>query len=456
MNRTLQKKTLTSGKPATVLFRFALPLILGNLFQQFYLLVDSIVVGKFIGEKALAAVGASYAITNVFIAIAIGASIGSSIVIAQYFGSGQLKKTRSAITTALVIITVLGIFLGGLGFASSRILLEKLKTPVSVLTDANNYLSIYFSGLAFLFLYNGSSSVFTALGDSNTPLKLLIGSSLLNISLDILFVTKFHRGVRSVAYATLIAQCCASCIALYILHKRLHSNSTADTAVSSEFFNSHICRNMLKISIPSILQQSIVNIGMLLVQSVVNGFGADMLAGYSIGMRYESLCIVPMVGIGNAVSTFTAQNIGAKDLQRVRKGYHASFWLIGSFAITICLLFQFFDNWFISFFLDASPSHATITVARSYTRFQSFFYVLIGLKMSTDGLLRGAGDMLVFTCANLLNLTIRVAAANIFAPIIGIQAVWMAVPLGWSINFIVSFSYYRTGKWKRIPLISKQ
>ena len=306
---------MITDSPGRALLLFALPMILGNLFQQFYNIMDSVVVGRFVSEEALASVGASYSITNVFIAIAIGGGIGSSVVVSQFLGAKQLGNMKTAISTTLINFLTLSVLLGTLGFLFNEPILTWMNTPENVFADASVYLSIYFVGLPFLFMYNVQAAIFQSLGDSRTPLYLLIFSSLLNIVLDLLFVIRFHQGVAGVAVATLMAQGLSAVISFTILLKRL---KTYEVTEAFHFYDMTMMVNMMRVAIPSTLQQSIVHIGMLLVQSVVNVFGSAVMAGFAAGTRIESICIVPMLAIGNAMSTFTAQNIGAGRPDRVK------------------------------------------------------------------------------------------------------------------------------------------
>ena len=320
-----------------------------------------------------------------------------------------------------------------------------------LLCGASVYLSIYFVGLPFLFMYNVQAAIFQSLGDSRTPLYLLIFSSLLNIVLDLLFVIRFHQGVAGVAVATLMAQGLSAVISFTILLKRLKAYEVTETF---HFYDMKMMINMMRVAIPSTLQQSIVHIGMLLVQSVVNVFGSAVMAGFAAGTRIESICIEPMLAIGNAMSTFTAQNIGAGRPDRVKQGYRYCYAMVGFFAVVICIIMQLWGDLFIRGFLNEGSAETAFQTGMAYVRFISFFFVFIGLKATTDGLLRGAGDVVVFTIANLVNLAIRVIVAAVFAPIIGVQAVWYAVPMGWAANYIISFMRYLTGKWSRVHLIS--
>lgn len=443
---------MLTGSPGRALFLFALPMIMGNLFQQFYNIMDSVIVGKFVSQEALASVGASYSITNVFIAIAIGGGIGSSVVVSQFLGAKQIRNMKTAISTTLLNFLGLSIVLGIFGFLMNNQILTWMKTPTDVFSDAATYLRIYFIGLPFLFMYNVQASIFNSLGDSKTPLGLLIFSSLLNIILDLLFVIVYGMGVAGVAIATLMAQGVSAVISFGILMFRLRGYQTPEDE-RFRFYDTAMVLNMVKVALPSTLQQSIVHIGMLLVQSVVNGFGSSVLAGYSAATRIESISIVPMLAIGNAMSTFTAQNMGAGQPERVKKGYWSCYYMVAASALIIFLLMQFFGDSFLGAFLDPESGNRAFQTGIGYVKFISFFYIFIGLKSTTDGLLRGAGDVVVFTLANLVNLAIRVSVANLLAPVWGVQAVWFAIPMGWSTNYIISFLRYLTGRWKQVRLI---
>lgn len=480
----MKKYNMLTDSPGRSLFFFALPMILGNLFQQFYSTVDSIIVGQYVGEDALAAVGASYSLTTVFIMIAIGGGIGASVVISQYLGAGLNRQMKTSVYTALLSFLGESIVLGVVGLVFSRNILTALNTPANILEDALLYLDIYFAGLPFLFMYNILSSVFNALGNSKTPLYLLIFSSLLNIVMDLAFVRGLGLGIAGAAVATVIAQGLSAVISFCLLLRALKGyaetrtvSGAADFAEQKNMgevvvaqrketlrmtdgkkerpvlFDTAMLGNMIKVAIPSMLQQSIVSIGMLLVQSVVNGFGSSVLAGYTAGTRIESVCIVPMIASGNAVSTFTAQNLGAGKPERVKKGYLAAVKMVAAFAVIICVTLTLFHGGIVGSFLEAGSEPAAFETGNAYLSFIAFFFVCIGLKAITDGVLRGSGDVVVFTLANLINLGIRVSVAFAFAPVWGVQAVWFAIPMGWTTNYLISFVRYLSGKWSRKKLI---
>lgn len=450
----MKKYNMLTDSEGRSLFFFALPMILGNLFQQFYSTADSIIVGQFVGEKALAAVGASYALTTVFIMIAIGGGIGASVITSQYLGAALYQRMKTSVNTALLSFLAVSVLLGGIGLIFSRSILISLNTPDNVLEEAILYLKIYFTGLPFLFMYNILSSIFNALGNSKTPLYLLIFSSLLNIVMDLVLVGGFGLGVAGAATATVFAQGLSAVISFCLLLRTLKSYDKQEG--EKALFDVQMFGNMVKVAIPSMVQQSIVSIGMLLVQSVVNGFGSSVLAGYTAGMRIESICVVPMIASGNAVSTFTAQNLGAGQVERVKKGYLAAVKMVAAFAVIICLSLTFFHEYIIRSFLETGSEAAAFETGDSYLTFIAFFFVFLGLKAITDGVLRGAGDVVVFTLANLINLGIRVAAAFTLAPLIGVQGVWFAVPMGWASNYLISLVRYLSGKWSRKKLIKAE
>lgn len=444
------KENLITQPPARSLFFFALPMIVGNLFQQFYNMADSIIVGNLVGEDALAAVGASYSFTTVFIMIAIGGGIGASVLTSQYLGAGHHREMKSSVYTFLITFAVFSTLLAILGFVVNPTVLRLLKTPDNIMADAVSYLQIYFVGLPFMFMYNILSANFNALGRSKIPLFLLIFSSILNIVLDLWMVGSLKMGVAGAAVATVIAQGIAAVVSFAILMRLL---STYEVEGKVQRFRSDMFFTGVKVAIPSIVQQSIVSIGMLLTQSAVNQFGSSALAGYSAGTRLESLCIVPMIATGNAMSTFTAQNLGAGKPERVRQGYHAAYGIIIGFGVLLIAVSQLFYVPIISAFVEQGESAVAFETGTDYFRFIGFFFSFLGFKAITDGILRGAGDIKVYMLANLINLAIRVAVAQLCSPIWGIELIWYAVPMGWTANYLISYLWYRTGNWKRRNLL---
>jgi len=442
----MKNEYLIEEKPLKALFIFALPMIIGNFFQQFYTMADSIIVGRYVSENALAAVGASNSLTTVFISIAIGGGIGASVITSRHFGAKCYDRMLLSIRTAIISFLAISLVLGLFGLIFSTQIMIALNTPDNILSQASDYLSIYFIGLPFLFMYNILSSMFNALGKSRIPLYLLIFSSIFNIVLDLAMVRIFNLGVIGVALATLIAQGISALLAFLIFFKelKLYGNSKI------KYFDKNEFSDMTRVALPSILQQSTVSIGMMLVQSVVNSFGSEVLAGFSAASRIESLCIVPMAATGNAISSYTAQNIGAGRFERVRQGYRQAYIILFGFAAAICLALELAYRPLILMFIGEEGTGLALETGTEYIKFLGWFFILIGLKMTTDGVLRGAGDMKMFTVANLVNLSIRVIMATTLAPVYGVHMVWTAVPIGWAANYTISLSQYLTGKWMKI------
>ena len=437
---------LIRKKPMQALIIFALPMIIGNFFQQFYTMADSVIVGRFVSEQALAAVGASASFTNIFIFIASGGGIGASVIVSQYFGAKEFTGMKRAVSTALISFLAISVLFAGFGLIFGEKIMILLNTPEDTLGLAVEYLNIYFLGLPFLFMYNVFSSMFNALGKSRIPLYFLIFSSIFNIVLDYYMVTALHMGVAGVAWATLIAQGISAVLSFLVFMKELKQYE----GEAGRVFEWDELVSMTRIAFPSILQQSTVSIGMMLVQSVVNSFGSQALAGFSAGVRIESLCIVPMAAIGNAISSYTAQNIGAGKQERVVEGYRAANRMVIFFAVIICLILQLFNKQIILFFLGENGTEAAISTGQNFMSFLGWFFCLIGFKMAVDGVLRGAGDMKMFTIANLVNLSIRVILSVTLAPVFGIAMIWTAIPIGWFANWAISFAQYRTGKWRLV------
>lgn len=313
---------MTEGDPKKIIFRFAQPLIFANLFQQLYNTMDTIIVGKINGDEALAAVGVSFAVTMVMIAVATGTGIGTSVLIAKYCGAGNKSKVKTGISTVLIFSLMVAALIAVLGVVLSMPLLRLLKTPQNIINDAADYLRIYSLGMPFMFLYNVQASVFSALGNSKTPFHLLVMSSLLNIGLDLLFVGGFSMGVSGAAWATFIAQGVSAVISFLLLTYKVYIKDHERAEFS--FFSGAVLKEMSSYAAVSVIQQSVVSVGMLIVQSAVNPFGSDVLAGYTAASKIDSFAIMPFIACGNAVSTYTAQNLGAGKKERIREGYKAS------------------------------------------------------------------------------------------------------------------------------------
>lgn len=443
-------KDMTYGNPSKILFYFALPMMLGNMLQQFYSIVDSMIVGNFVGADALAAVGASYPITFVLITVSNGCGIGCGVVISQFYGGKLIDKVKTSTFTSMAFITVFSFLIMLFGIIFCDDILGLMNTPANIFQDSSIYMKIYFMGVVFLFLYNIINSSFNALGNSQTPLKFLLFSSFLNIILDLLFVVKFNAGVAGAAVATLISQGLSASLSLFSLLKSL---KCLKCSIKIKIFDFSILKSISKIAIPSILQQSIVSMGNLFVQSLVNSYGSIVIAGYAAAVKIDSITILPMSNMSNAVSTFTGQNIGAHKEDRIRSGYKAALVIISIFCAFIACILFFFGHKLIGLFVDSAANPDVINVGTQYMRIVSIFYFFMGLMVITNGVLRGSGDMKVFLASTATNLSTRVIFAYVLAFLIGASAIWYAIPLGWIFASIVSVIRYRSNKWLNKGLV---
>ena len=429
---------LITDEPLKALTIFAMPMILGSFFQQVYNMADSIIVGQFVGSSALAAVGACAALTNVFICVALGAGVGAGVLVSRYFGAGDYGKMKTIVSTSLVSFLILSLLLGGFGFCFSHSMMNLLQTPTDILEEAVQYLRIYFAGFPFLFMYNIFSTMFNSIGESKIPLGLLIFSSILNILMDLWMVAGLGLGVFGAALATLIAQGISAVFSFLIFFCRMRQYKS-----QFQWFDGQELHLMLKIAVPSILQQSTVSSGMLIEQAVVNPFGTQALAGYAATMRVENVFSLIFVSIGNAVSPYVSQNLGAKKINRIKKGYHAALVLDLCFAILAFVVIETMYTQISSLFLGKDGTDLAYQVSGDYMRWLGCFFIFMGIKMATDGVLRGLGIMRPFLIANIVNLAIRLSVAMIFAPCFGIAFVWLAVPAGWFANFLISYMALR-------------
>ena len=394
---------LITDAPLKALTVFAMPMILGSFFQQVYNMADSIIVGQFVGSSALAAVGACAALTNVFICVALGAGVGAGVLVSRYFGARDYSKMKTIVSTSLISFLVLSIFLGVFGFCFSHLMMSVLQTPADILNEAVLYLRVYFVGFPFLFMYNILSTMFTSIGESKIPLALLIFSSMLNILMDLWMVAGLGLGVFGAALATLIAQGISAVLSLLIF----------------------LCR-------------------MRRYESRFDWFdGTQALAGYSATMRVENVFSLIFVSIGNAISPYVSQNLGAKKIERIKKGYHAALVLDICFAVLAFMIIESLHTQISSLFLGKDGTALAYQVSGNYMRWLGYFFTFMGIKMATDGVLRGLGIMRPFLVANMVNLAIRLSVALIFAPRFGIAFVWLAVPAGWFANFLISYGALR-------------
>lgn len=378
-------KDLTVGEPGKVLWRFCLPLFGSIIFQQLYNIADSFTVGKFVGENALAAVGNSYEITLIFIAFAFGCNIGCSVIVSRLFGTKDYGEMKTAVYTSLIATGVLCGVLMLFGIFGCDLLLHLINTPEKVFADSALYLDIYVWGLPFLFFYNVCTGIFSALGDSRTPFIFLACSSLSNIAMDILFVKTFEMEVAGVAWATFLCQGVSCILAVTVVLKRLASIKVERKV---KLFSWPMLGRIAAIAIPSILQQSFVSVGNIVLQSVINGFGPSVMAGYSAAIKLNNLVITSLTTLGNGISNFVSQNIGAGKLYRVKQGFRAGRRLVWTLCVPLVLLYLLAGRYLVYIFMEDITGTA-IDTGVEFLRIVSPFYFVISIKLVADGVLRG-------------------------------------------------------------------
>lgn len=437
-------KDLTVGDPQTVLFKFCMPLFGSIIFQQLYNIADSLVAGKFVGENALAAVGNSYEITLIFIAFAFGCNMGCSVIVSKLFGAKDYRGMKTAVYTACIFSAVVCLILMVVGITCSGMLLKLIRTPDEVFADSKLYLDIYAWGLPFVFFYNIATGIFSALGDSKTPFYFLAVSSLSNIGVDIWFVKTFHMGVAGVAWATFLCQGVSCILAVAVVFFRLAKITSKEKAA---VFDWQLLMQIVMIAVPSTLQQSFISLGNIVIQSIINGFGAPVMAGYSAAVKLNNLVITSFTTLGNGISNYTAQNLGAQKLSRIRQGFKVGIKLVWMLSLPLFLLYFFGGNLVLKLFMD-EPTELAMKTGLTYLKILSPFYFVVSAKLVADGILRGAGMMKDFMIATFTDLILRVLLAFCFSRTpLGATGIWCAWPVGWCIATALSIMFYKHGPW---------
>ena len=465
-------KDMSVGKPLKVLYAFAIPMIISVLFQQFYNIADSLIAGNFIkdGGGALAAVNAAYPVTVVFIAIGNGFGVGGGVVISRIFGSKNYSRTKTAVYTALINITLFSVIFTIIGIFTNKPLLSLMNSEElgdSVFEQSVDYLNIYVYGLSFLFIYNVVSSIFQALGNSKTPLFLLIFSTLFNVVIDIIFVKNFNLGVKGLAWGTFVAQGIASVISLIVLLININKLPKEDEHIQGEniegvreqkhshralensAFSLSTWSSIMILSLPSILQNSTVSIGQLFVQSLVNSFGnANLVAGYGSAFKINYIIISVFLTISNAMATFTSQNIGAHKLDRAKKGLKGGILSMIAIALFSTAIYLIFARQLVAVFTSENNKEI-IDIGSEFLYILAPFYIVVCIKIIFDGFIRGAGDMAGFTSSTMTDLIIRVGLSYLFVKGLntGYIGIWWSWPVGWVLGAIVSVIFYLSKRW---------
>lgn len=427
-------KDLTVGSPEKILWKFCLPLFGSMVFQQLYNIADSFVAGKYIGENALAAVGNGYEITLIFIAFAFGCNIGCSVIVSKLFGAGKNGELKTAVKTAMISSGVLCFLLMTLGILFCGPILHLINTPPIVFDDSRLYLNIYILGLPFVFFYNISTGIFSALGDSRTPFCFLAASSTANIAADILFVKGFQMGVAGVAWATFICQGVSCILVLIFIFKRLAAIPCNE---KSPLFSRKLLKDIAVIAIPSILQQSFISVGNIVIQGIINSFGASVMAGYSASIKLNNLVITSFTTLGNGISNYTAQNLGAGKCHRIKEGFRAGLKLVWIICLPIVILYMLAAGKLVNIFMD-TPSDSALSTGVLFLRIVAPFYFVVSVKLVSDGILRGSENMKKFMVSTFSDLVLRVALAFVLSIPLNSTGIWCAWPIGWAIGTLIS------------------
>lgn len=441
----------TKGKIARQIFNFSLPIIAGNLCMQFYQIVDSAIVGQFLGKQALAAVGASMPVAFAVIALVIGVGSGASVVISQYFGASMNDKVRLTSDTLHIVLLAMGVIIGLLGVFFSEDIFRLMGLPAEIIPLAADYLEVYLGGIFLLFGFNTIAAMLRGVGDSKTPLYFLIISAILNVGLDYLFIVVFGGGVASAAWATVIAQGAAYFAAIAYINSRkdivFHIN------LFRLKFDKKIFKQCIQYGLPTGIQQSFVAFGAVALMGIVAGYGTDVVAGYSAGIRIDALAVIPSMNFAMALTSFTGQNIGAGRIDRVKKGLKKTLLFSSISCIGITAIIVLFGKNILHLF---TPDVVVVDFGEEYLVIVSMFYLLFSTMFIINGMLRGAGAVIFPMLSTLIALWgIRVPAAILLSDAIGPQGIWWSIPIGWAVGMSMSIVYYYRGKWRGKSVIER-
>ncbi|HBF4285040.1 MATE family efflux transporter [Clostridioides difficile] len=442
-------KDLTTGHEGKSIFFFAMPMLIGSLFQQLYNTADSIIVGRFIGKEAMAAVSGANPIMFLLVAALMGVSLGFSILVSQFYGSGDLKKVKATIDTTYILLFIGSILISILGIVFGGPMLKLMNTPESVFAQSKLYLTIIFSGILFSAGYNSVSAILRGLGDSVTPLYFLIIATILNIVLDLTFIVVLRMGVEGVALATIMAQAVSFIISIIYLNKK---HEVLKFKIKGIVYDNKIFKDGLRLGLPSGVQQMLFSIGNMALQFLVNSYGTSAMAAFGAGLRIENFISLPIMNLGSAVSTFVAQNIGAGENERVKKGIRESIKMTLVLAVTVIALILLFKENLIALF---NTDKDVIKIGSSYLFIIGPFFLFIGTSFVLSSAMKGAGDSMFALISSIVSLWLgRLPASYMLSKFFGTDGIWMGIPFGWTLGLIVTVIYYRKGYWKTKAIVN--
>ena len=444
-------KDLTTGNEGKSIFMFSLPMLIGSLFQQLYNTADSIIVGRFLGKDAMAAVSGAFPIMMLLTSLLMGVGLGFSILISQYFGAKNLDKVKNTIDTTFIFVFVSSIFITTIGILFTQPILKLMNTPDIILNDSKLYLIIIFAGTIFSVGYNCVTAILRGLGDSVTPLYFLILATILNIILDVVFIINLKMGVEGVALATVIAQGVSFICSVIYLNKR---HEILKVKLRGLKFDKSIMRDGLRLGIPSGIQQMLFSFGTIALQSLVNSYGTTAMAAFGAGSKVENFISLPIMNLGAAVSTFVAQNIGAGKMDRVKKGIDASLKISFFISAFVTIIFLLFSKDLIALF-NTEPD--VVSIGSTYLLMIGPCFIFICTSFMLTSAIKGSGDAMFPLISSMVSLwLVRIPCSYLFAHFFGVNGIWMGIPSGWLIGAIITYIYYKKGHWANKSVISKE
>lgn len=444
-------KNMTAGNPLKLIISFAIPMLIGNIFQQIYNVVDTVIVGRFLGEEALAGVGSTGTLTFFLLALVLGLCNGAGLIIAQCFGCQDTKQLKKSIVALIWVASILTLFISVIGYLLSPALLRLLNVPDNVISYSIDYLRVIFIFLIGNVIYNGAATILRSTGDSKTPLYALIVASILNIVLDIVFILYCNMGVAGAAYATVTSQFLSALICIIHIYRKkqllglenMNYKPDKDTILL-----------IIKTGFPSAFQSCMISLGGMSVQRLVNSFGSSVMAAYVAANRIDSIAIQVIVSIGTALSVFTGQNIAQNNFERIHDALRKTLALMLGASISIATMVLIFRTNLMSFFLDEQASIEAITIGATYLSIIGIAYVIAGIMQSYQNIIRGAGDVNTCMVAGLTELTGRIIFAYLLSSLIGVTGIWIATPLSWACGCVIPVIRYYSGKWKTKKLVN--
>ncbi len=445
---------MTKGSEWKSILAFSMPLMLSGLFQQLYSIVDSIVVGRAEGPAALAAISASFPALFLVTSVIIGFTTATAVLVSQLYGAKRYDDLRRAVTTGFIVVMSGGIALMAIGTSVAGPLLRLLDTPEEVFVNAHAYLMISFMAIPCVVIYNILGNILRGMGDSKTPLYAVMLATVLNIMLDIYFVTNLGMGVRGVAYATAISQLTSGVIELVYVMKHVPELRFKASEIK---FDKVLFKQMVKLAVPSTVQMAAMSAGFLAVQGLVNTFGANTMAAYGAAMRVDGITSMAIMNLGQAMSFFAGQNVGAGEFNRVKTGYKSALVIALVFCLITALLVSQFGGLLMLLFVQESEVEV-ITLGSSFIRIMCYFYFIFAPMSISSGLLRGAGDVVFSMVTTVASLAIRYVAASFLIGTFSTGAIGLiyAMPIGWGVAGIANNIRFARGKWKTKAVVSNK